>query len=132
MVRHEGTIEVPVGSIGSFRGQRHAQVTALSHGEMAAALRFCIREERAMLNIVSHSFELMCRQRRRTNPIVRDRFVSFCRTVAETRGARSETFASRAPQIGDATGAAAMPCNVLRSGSRVAEQLLANRLYGAS
>ena len=132
VVRHEGTIEVPVGSIGSFRGQRHAQVTALSHGEMAAALRFCIREERAMLNIVSHSFELMCRQRRRTNRIVRDRFVSFCRTVAETRGARSETFASRAPQIGDATGAAAMPCNVLRSGARVAEQLLANRLYGAS
>ena len=39
VVRHEGTIEVPVGSIGSFRGQRHAQVTALSHGEMAAALR---------------------------------------------------------------------------------------------
>lgn len=132
VVRHQGTIEVPVGSIRSFRGQRHAQITALSHWEMAAALRFCVREGVEMLNIVSHSFELMSRDRTRINTIVRDRFAAFCETVAETAGARSATFDSRPPQIGEATGAAQMPHSEIRSAARIAEQALSNVLYGSS
>lgn len=132
VVRHQGTIEVPVGSIRSFRGQRHAQITALSNWEMAAALRYCVREGVAMLNIVSHSFELMSRDRSRANTIVRDRFARFCESVAETAGARGATFTSRPPQIGDGTGAASMPHSEIRSAARVAEQVVSNALYGAS
>jgi hypothetical protein len=130
VVRHHGTIEVPVGSIRSFRGQRHAQVTALSGWEMDAALRFAVREGVEALNIVSHSFELMSRDRTRPNPIVRDRFARFCETVANTAGARSATFASRPPQIGDGTGVPHMPVSGVRVAARVAEQALSNALYG--
>ncbi|MBO6525577.1 hypothetical protein [Erythrobacter sp.] len=132
VVRHEGTIEVPVGSIRSHRGQRHAQITALSSWELAAALRFSVREGSAMLNIVSHSFELMSRDRTRINSIVRDRFTRFCGSVAATQGAHSATFGSRPPRIGDETGAATMPRNEIRTAARVAEQLVSNALYGAS
>jgi len=85
-----------------------------------------------MFNIVSHSFELMSRDRRRANAIVRDRFGKFCATIAETPGAHSATFTSRPPQIGDGTGAAGMPHSEIRSAARVAEQLASNALYGAS
>ncbi|MEO1488715.1 MAG: hypothetical protein AAFR88_04655, partial [Pseudomonadota bacterium] len=38
-VRHQGVIEVPVGTIGAPKGgQRHAQITALSLAEMRAAI----------------------------------------------------------------------------------------------
>ena len=130
VILHEGTIEVPVSAIRSFGGLRHAQITALSHWEMAAALQFCVRAGVEMLNIVSHSFELMSRDRLQINAIVRDRFARFCQTIAETQGARSATFTSRPPAIGDQTGAGTMPHNPLRTGARMAEQLWANRLYG--
>ncbi len=132
VVRHQGTIEVPVGSIRSHGGQRHAQITALSHRELAAALRFCVRKGTAMLNIVSHSFELMSRDRTRANTIVRDRFARFCASIAATPGAHGATFTSHPPQIGDGTGAAAMPHNPFRNAARVMEQLASNALYGAS
>ena len=132
VILHEGTIEVPVSAIRSFGGLRHAQITALSHWEMAAALRFCVHEGVAMFNIVSHSFELMSRDRRRANAIVRGRFARFCETVATTPGAHGATFTSRPPQIGDGTGAAGMPHSEIRSAARVAEQLASNALYGAS
>lgn len=132
VVRHEGTIEVPVGSIRSRGGQRHAQITALSHRELAAALRFCVREGTAMLNIVSHSFELMSRDRTRANTIVRDRFAKFCASIAATPGAYSATFTGHPPQVGDETGAATMPHNAIRTAARLVEQLASNALYGAS
>ena len=132
VVLHQGTIEVPIGSIRSLGGQRHAQITALSLWELRAALRFAVREQVPMLGIVSHSFELMSRDRTRTNPLLRSRFARFCRIVAETEGARSETFASRPPGIGEATGVPHMPIGPIRSAARVAEQALSNALYGGA
>lgn len=131
VVRHQGAIEVPVGSIRSLRGLRHAQVTALSAWEMGAALRYAVKHHVPMLTIVTHSFELLSRDRSRINSIVRDRFEKFCETVAHTAGARGATFASRPPQIGDETGCAAMPLSEIRAAARIAEQFLANALYGS-
>ncbi len=130
--QHEGTIEVPIGTIRSIRGKRHAQITAISHWEMTAALRHCVDMGHPLFNIVCHSFELMCRKRKRTNSIVRARFEKFCRTIAETPGAKGATFASRPPQIGETTSAASMPVSELRSAVRVAEQIVSNTLYGGS
>ncbi len=127
---HHGTIEVPIGSIDSVRGQRHAQITALSAREMDAALRYAVSEGVAMLNIVSHSFELMSRDRSRINPFLRGRFARFCRIIAETDGASSATFAGRPPRIGDSTGAKHMPPRPILSAARVAEQAVSNALYG--
>lgn len=132
VVRHEGAIEVPVGSIPSLGGQRHAQITALSHWELEAALRYCVDERVETFNIVSHSFELMCRDRKRANRILRRRFAKFCKVLADTPGAAAATFGSRPPRLGEATGAATMPPCRVRNVGRMAEQFLANRLYGAS
>lgn len=130
VVRHQGTLEVPVGSVRSFRGQRHAQITALSIRELRAALRYAVSQRHQMLNIVSHSFELLSRDRKRANIIVRDRFTKFCEAVASTAGAQSATFVNRPPQIGDTTGAGDMPHNEIRRVARVAEQVVSNALFG--
>lgn len=132
VVQHAGAIEVPVGSIPSLKGQRHAQITALSHRELTAALRHCVSEEVPSFHIVSHSFELMCRDRKRGNRIVGKRFARFCRTLADMRGVRSATYTNRPPRPGEATGAVGMTPGPARSVARMAEQFLSNRLYGAS
>lgn len=131
VVRHEGAIEVPVGSIPSVGGPRHAQITALSHWELEAALRYCVSERVESFNLVSHSFELMSRDRTRPNRILGRRFAAFCRSLASIAGADSATFRSRPPQVGDETGAGGMQQNPVRSMARMAEQFVANWLYGA-
>ncbi len=130
VIDHCGVREVPVGTIPDFGGLRHAQLTALSSWEIGAALRYAQANGVAMLNIVSHSFELLSRNRRRVNTIVRDRFASLCRGIAETDGVYGATFSSRPPALHEETGCAAMPHNELRCAWRIAEQLVANSLYG--
>lgn len=127
---HHGVLEVPVGTVRSFGGPRHAQVTALSSWEITAALRHAVSTAIPMLNIVSHSFELLSRDRTRVNPIVQRRFAALCQAVAETPDASSATFTSRPPQPGEATGAHTMPHSEIRSAARMAEQFVANSLYG--
>ena len=130
VTEHCGVLEVPVGTIRSMGSLRHAQVTALSAWEMAAAIRHAIENDIGMLNIVSHSFELMSRDRSRTNTIVRNRFEKLCQAIAKTPDASSATFTSRPPEPGEETGAANLPENPVRTAARVGEQALGNALYG--
>ena len=132
VARHQGTIEVPTAALRSIGGLRHGQITALSAWEMGAALRYGVRSGVAAINLVSHSFELMARDRLRPNRIVVERFARLCHAIRTTRNVASETFTSRPPQIGDQTGCGHMPVSEVRVASRLAEQFLSNRLYGAS
>ncbi len=132
VIEHEGVLEVPVGTVPNFGGLRHAQITALSEWELAAAVEFATANSVPMLNVVSHSFELMSRDRTRANALVRRRFTKFCETIDDTAGARSATFTSRPPMLEDHTGCAAMPHNPLRSVARMAEQAISNALYGSN
>lgn len=132
VVEHHGTIEVPTGSINALRGQRHAQVTAVSNWEMRAALRHAVAQGIPMLNLVSHSFELMSRDRKLANPFLVRRFTQLCRDIARIDGAHSATFRSRPPRLGEETGAAGMPVSEVRTGLRIAEQALSNAIYGRS
>ena len=131
VIEHHGTLEVPVATLPSLKGLRHGQITALSASEMAAAIRYSVKRGHEMLNLVSHSFELMSRDRTRPNRILLQRFARLCRAIRSIRGASSETFASRPPQPGDRTGCTHMPVSEVRVASRMAEQLLSNTLYGA-
>jgi hypothetical protein len=129
-VRHCGVIEVPIGAIRGFgHRMRHAQLTAISHAELAAAVRFAAATRAQCFTIVAHSFELLSRDGCRINPILRRRFEAMCRTLADTPGCRVETFVS-APPAAEPAGATptALPHNPLRTGLRLAEQLIANRL----
>ena len=77
VMRH-GVVEVPVSCVETPGGLRHAQLTALSHREMLAAIGHARDEGLADFTLVSHSFELMCRQRERINRIVHARFDRLC------------------------------------------------------
>lgn len=128
---HHGVIEVPIGCIGNFgEGLRHAQLTALSASEMKAALLHAQDEDFASFTLVSHSFELLCRNRRRINRIVRHRFENLCNTVATIPGLYSATYATNPPaalELGEPRPV--LPLSSVRSGWRVAEQAVANAFY---
>src|SRR5690606_5548350 len=68
---HHGTIEVPIGCIANLGRLRHAQLTALSTQELLAAIEHARDNAVPEFTIVSHSFELLSRDRSRINRIVK-------------------------------------------------------------
>ena len=129
--RHCGTIEVPIGCIAApGGGLRHYQLTALTDGELLAALRHAVRAGQQQVTMVSHSFELLSRDRSRANRIVQRRFDRLCAGLARVAGLTSATYASDPPQIEQAIPAP-LPHSPLRTWRRYAEQALGNALYGA-
>lgn len=131
-LRRHGVIEVPIGCIAdAFGGLRHAQITALSYRETVAALRHARQHDLASFTVVSHSFELLCRQRQRINRILQHRFERICEHVAQMQGVHTATFADLPPvpakRVVDAPILAPAP---LLNGTRIVEQVVANALYG--
>ena len=127
---HCGTIEVPIGAIAASGGLRHYQLTALTDGELLAALRHAVRAGQSQVTMVSHSFELLSRDRRRANRIVQRRFERFCAGLGKIAGLTSATYGGNPPQI-ETTAPAPLPHSQLRTLRRYAEQALGNALYGA-
>jgi hypothetical protein len=130
---HLGVIEVPTGSIGTLGGgQRHAQITALSLGEMLAAIAHARDSGRESFTLVSHSFELINRRKRAVNPIVRRRFTELVRALAAMPGVETGTYRDTPPEV-RAYGSAnrPLPANPMRTGRRLAEQFVSNAVYGA-
>ena len=127
---HCGTIEVPIGAIAAGAGLRHYQLTALTDGELLAALRHAVRAGQSQVTMVSHSFELLSRDRRRANRIVQRRFERFCAGLGKIAGLTSATYGGNPPQI-ETTAPAPLPHSQLRTLRRYAEQALGNALYGA-
>lgn len=131
-VEHEGAIVVPVGCIGGFGGTlRHAQITALSTWELLAAVRHAQAAGFPSFTIVSHSFELLSRDRQKINRIVKNRFDKFCAGLGAINGAYAATYAGSPPKpVWDTMPSSVLPLNKVRSGIRLAEQALSNVLYG--
>ncbi|MGB3795059.1 MAG: hypothetical protein WA957_02005 [Alteraurantiacibacter sp.] len=129
--RH-GVVEVPIGCIAdAFGGLRHAQLTALSYREIIAALRHARDQGEESFTIVSHSFELLCRQRTRINKVVSRRFERMCAKIATMKGISTATYADRLPSPVSGTFPVMRPAPLL-NGTRVVEQVLANALYGST
>ncbi|MBU6395478.1 MAG: polysaccharide deacetylase family protein [Sphingomonadales bacterium] len=128
-----GVTEVPVSCIAAPRGgRRHFQLTALSDGEIRAALRHARQQPGAPMTLVSHSFELLSRDRSRRNAFLVRRFERLCAWLGREPGVSSATYADNPPLI-HATNepAALLPHSFWRTGWRYAEQAAANALYGA-
>ena len=129
--RHHGTIEVPIACIGASGGAlRHYQLTALTDGELLAALRHAVRSGQAQVTMVSHSFELLSRDRMRANRVVQRRFDRFCAGLGKIAGLKTATYAANPPAI-ETKAPAPLPHSPLRTWRRYAEQAVANALYGA-
>ncbi|ANY19462.1 Polysaccharide deacetylase [Tsuneonella dongtanensis] len=132
---HHGVVEMPAACIASFRGRlRHGQITALSLRELLAAVRHARDEGLPSVTLVSHSFELLSRDRRRINRLVARRFARFCKGIAGMEGVRTGTFSADPPATAPDQGpsAAPLPHGRLRGAARVVEQVLANAVYSRS
>ncbi|GGB98269.1 hypothetical protein GCM10011494_15930 [Novosphingobium endophyticum] len=131
-LRHCGVTEVPVGCIaGAVNGLRHFQLTALTDREMVAALRHARDEKQPSITLVSHSFELLSRDRRSVNHIVKRRFERFCAALSGLEGVGHATYRSAPPTPFAGKVAEPLPPSMLRTGLRYAEQAIANVVYGA-
>lgn len=132
-VGHMGVIEVPVGAIGAIGGGlRHAQITALTLAEQLCAIRHARDSGRDSFTLVSHSFELINRRRLTVNPIVRRRFIGLVKALASMRGVTTGTYAETPPSLSLTRGnREPLPASPMRTGLRLAEQLVSNTLYGA-
>ncbi|WP_367067210.1 hypothetical protein [Oryzisolibacter sp. LB2S] len=131
-VEHCGVIEVPIGCISDGVNRlRHAQVTALSSAEMLSALRHARDKGMDCFTMVSHSFELMSRDRSRINKIVRRRFEKICAGLAQMSGVETGGYISHPPRVASRRESIAVPpASSLRKGLRIVEQGVANLFYG--
>ena len=129
--RH-GVVEVPVSGIFASSGQiRPAQVCALSRWEMTDALRHAAQDRQLAFVIVSHSFEMLSRDRRRPNRAVMARFTAMCREIGLNPDLRSAGFTDLDPAIAAPTQppATRLPANAVRTIGRVIEQAAATVRY---
>lgn len=128
-----GVVEVPVGCIGNEgRPLRHAQLTALSLREIMTALRHACIHRLENFTLVSHSFELLSRDRRRINRIVKRRFDRMCEQVAAMDGVTTGTYSVDPPRsLEGLQPHPVLPRNPFRTGFRYIEQAISNAVYGA-
>ena len=77
----EGVWEIPIPYFDTFRGPRHVQVSAASNAELEAALMHAYESQWKTFVIVSHSFELIHRNKGNAaqyNAIQVNRFEKLC------------------------------------------------------
>jgi hypothetical protein len=127
-----GVTELPVAGLYDRPGHfRPAQICAISAAEMRAALRHTATAEPFAFSIVTHSFEMLSRDRLRPNRAVMARFEALCRTIATTPGLRAAGFADLdAAALTQAPAAAhRLPPSYPRTAGRLAEQVIATWRY---
>lgn len=122
-------VEVPVSGINDReRRVRPAQICALSASEMRAALNHAAENNHQAFTIVTHSFEMLSRDRQRPNRSVIARFESMCHAIAANPLLQSSGFigldvaATREPEL-------RLGPNRWRTYRRIAEQALATWRY---
>jgi hypothetical protein len=130
--RAQGIVELPVSGIEDRPGGfRPAQICAMSAAEMRAGLRHAVHEGQAVFNVVTHSFEMLSRDRQRPNGAVIARFRALCREAARLPGIRGVGFNDLSLDLADQPARVltrAAPSR-LRTGLRLAEQALATWRY---
>lgn len=129
---HCGVIEVPIGCIeGPHGGLRHFQLTALTTTEIVAALRYAAEQRLPSITLVSHSFELLSRDRQKINHIVKRRFERLCAALETMPSVSTATYAARPPGVATGSVNRPLPHNPLRTVRRYVEQAISNMLYGS-
>lgn len=130
--RIHGVAEVPVSGISDRPGRfRPAQVCAMSAREMRAGLRHAARHGHDAYMVVTHSFEMLSRDRSRPNRAVMARFDALCRHGAGEPGITPAGFRDLPPDLADRPPRPLhrAPPSWPRTGARIAQQALATWLY---
>jgi peptidoglycan/xylan/chitin deacetylase (PgdA/CDA1 family) len=127
-----GVWELPISGIADWPGGfRPAQVCAMSATEMRDGLRHAVRHGHGAFVVVTHSFEMLSRDRRRPNRAVMRRFTELCREAAGLSGAKTAGFRDLPPKLvrqPDRLLTRAEP-NRMRTASRMTGQLWATWCY---
>ncbi|BAV65620.1 polysaccharide deacetylase family protein [Sphingobium cloacae] len=126
-----GLTEVPVSGIADRPGGfRPAQICAMSAAEMRVGLRHAVQERQAAFVVVTHSFEMLSRDRARPNRAVMRRFERLCEEARRLPGVEAGGFADLSPSLGDGKpGFTLAPPSRARTASRMAQQLWAHWRY---
>ncbi|HEX7876866.1 MAG TPA: hypothetical protein VF489_09810 [Sphingobium sp.] len=127
-----GVSELPVsGIVDRPGGFRPAQICAMSAGEMRAGLRHAVKEGHGAFVVVTHSFEMLSRDRRRPNHAVMRRFTALCREAAGLGGATSALFRDLPPDLAlrPAGSLTRVPPSRMRTAARMAQQVWAGWRY---
>jgi peptidoglycan/xylan/chitin deacetylase (PgdA/CDA1 family) len=129
-VAYCGVNVLPVADIFDRPGHiRHAQVCALSSREMAAALDHAAETARPAFAVVTHSFEMLSRDRQRPNHTVMGRFEMLCRHIASRPELSIAGFADLAADVSDQVAGERLPPDCLRTFGRMVEQGAATLRY---
>ncbi len=130
---HHGIVELPVAGLSDRAGRiRPAQICALSAREMREALHHAADNGHPTFVIVTHSFEMLSRDRNRANRAVIKRFDDMCRAIAAHSGVENAVFAELDPDAVTRTVGAAyarLAPNPIRTVARIAEQAVATWRY---
>lgn len=132
-IERHGIIEVPVAGLYDRAAQvRPAQICALSAREMRSALSHAADNQHTSFVIVTHSFEMLSRDRKRANHAVIARFEAMCKAIADDPRLVSAGFNTLDPVA--LTRSVSPPPdrlgpNHLRTFARMAEQALATWRY---
>lgn len=128
-----GVFEAPVAGIWDAPGHfRPAQVCALSATEMRDGLAHAAADGAHSFVIVSHSFEMLSRDRQRPNRLVMSRFRALCDTIANDERLMGDGFADLPLPIGLSCTKGdrnRLSPNRARTAWRVAEQAFATLAY---
>lgn len=130
--RHQ-MIELPVAGLSDRAGQvRPAQICALSAREMRSALCHAADNRHPAFVIVTHSFEMLSRDRRRANHAVIARFEAMCDVIANDPRLVSAGFNDLDAKVLTCTSAGLqtrLGPNHLRTLARMVEQAFATWRY---
>jgi hypothetical protein len=131
-IRRHGVIELPVSGIADRPGGfRPAQICAMSAAEMRDGLRHAAREGHDAFVVVTHSFEMLSRDRQRPNRAVMARFEALCREAVRLPAVHGAGFADLPTALADRPARAltrAAPSQ-WRTGLRIAQQAWATWRY---
>jgi hypothetical protein len=128
-VPHLGMAELPVSGIADRPGRfRPAQVCAMSAAEMRAGLSHAAAARHPAFVVVTHSFEMLSRDRQRPNRLVMRRFEQLCATAEHMRDVEPAGFADLSPALTAPSPGRAAP-STMRTALRIGEQLWGNWRY---
>lgn len=126
----QSIIELPVSGLYD-RGShfRPAQVCAMSAWEMRDTVRHAADAGHPVVTVVTHSFEMLSRDRARPNRTVMARFEALCRFVERHPVLRTAVLADLDPGKVVMADAPRLGPNRVRTFARVVEQGLATMIY---
>ncbi|WP_293884271.1 hypothetical protein [Sphingomonas sp.] len=124
------TIELPVSGLYDRPGHfRPAQVCAMSDWEMRAMLDHAATIGQSVATIVTHSFEMLSRDRQRPNWSVIKRFDRLAKFIGSHPRLESATFGTLDPAASVSENLPRRAPNIFRTVARTVEQVAATVLY---